>query len=67
MPKTRLIKPHKEICANMKAMYAGYPEGHLHDAQECWLALTCDDPEGCGFLTNFLSFGLIVFCSLLKL
>ena len=41
----------------------------LNAGQECLLALTCDTeyPEGCGFLTNALSFGLMIFCTLLKL
>ena len=41
----------------------------LKAGPECFMALICDTttPEGCGFLTNTLSFGLIIFCTLLKL
>ena len=62
----------KKVCDAAKAMAKDMPADekiHTHAGHKCLMALVCDTeyPEGCGFLTNALSLGLIVFCTLLKL
>ena len=60
----------KNVCDVMKTFMKDMPADEtLNAGQECLLALTCDTeyPEGCGFLTNALSFGLMMICTLLKL
>ena len=60
----------KKNCDQMKTFVKDMPADEtLNAAQECLMALTCDTeyPEGCGFLTNALSFGLMMICTLLKL
>ena len=60
----------KKNCDYITAGFEDMPaDEKLNAGQECLMALVCDTeyPEGCGFLTNALSFGLIIFCTLLKL
>ena len=60
----------KKNCDYITAGFEDMPaDEKLNAGQECYMALVCDTeyPEGCGFLTNALSFGLIIFCTLLKL
>ena len=68
----------KEVCKYMNKLAQDVPADYtLNAGQDCLLALVCDStlPEGCGFLTNALgyalsnalSFGLIIICTLLKL
>ena len=74
------LEPQKDIClsyqSKMESMdnlmwAAGYGSQAIEEdpAEECYTALICDTPypEGCGFLANALSLGVIVFCTLLKL
>ena len=68
------MKAEKEVAIANGAEAYGEPAG------ACYFALVCDSeyPEGCkpniqkdqegnGFLINALSFGLIIFCTFLKL
>ena len=60
----------KGTCSYVNAMVKDMPaDESLNAGQECLMALVCDTtlPEGCGFLTNALSLGLVIFCTLLKL
>ena len=74
------LEPQKDICqsytSKMESMNnlmtaAGYGSeaNEKYPEEECYIALICDTPypEGCGFLANALSLGVIVFCTLLKL
>ena len=60
----------KKVCDTANAIVKDMPaDEKIKAAQECLMALVCDTeyPEGCGFLTNALSLGLIILCTLLKL